>query len=49
MCVERSFGMLKGRWRILLKRIDVDLKNVPGLVSVCIVLHNMCVILGDQF
>lgn len=33
----------------MLKRIDVDLKNVPGLVSACLVLHNMCVIFGDEF
>ena len=49
MCVERAFGMLKGRWRILLKRIDVHLKNVPELVSTCLVLHNMCIIFGDEF
>ena len=49
MCVERAFGMLKGRWRILLKRIDVHLKNVPDLVSTCLVLHNICIILGDTF
>lgn len=41
--------MLKGRWRILLKRIDVQLKNVPNLVATCLVLHNMCIIFGDQF
>jgi hypothetical protein len=49
MCVERAFGMLKGRWRILLKRIDVHLRNVPDLVSTCLVLHNMCIIFGDSF
>jgi hypothetical protein len=49
MCVERAFGMLKGRWRVLLKRIDVNLKNVPELVSTCLVLHNICLIFGDEF
>ena len=49
MCVERAFGMLKGRWRILLKRVDVHLKNVPDLVSTYLVLHNMCIIFGDTF
>lgn len=49
MCVERAFGMLKGRWRILLKRVDVQLKNVPDVVSTCLVLHNMCIIFGDSF
>ena len=47
MCVERAFGMLKGRWRILLKKADVQLKNVPDLVSTCLVLHNMCIIFCD--
>ena len=49
MCVERAFGMLKGRWRILLKRIDVHLKNVYNLAATCLVLHNMYIIFGDHF
>jgi hypothetical protein len=49
MCIERAFGMLKGRWRILLKRIDVALKNVPNLVSTCLMLHNICIVFGDEF
>lgn len=49
MCIERAFGMLKGRWRVLLKRVDVHLRNVPDLVSTCLVLHNMSIIFGDNF
>lgn len=49
MYVERAFGMLKGKWHILLKRIDVHLKNVPDLVSTCLVLHNIYIIFGDTF
>ena len=49
MCIERAFGMLKGRWRILLKRVDVHLKNVPKLVSTYLVLHNICIIFCDSF
>jgi hypothetical protein len=49
MCVKRTFGMLKGRWRILLKMIDVHVKNIPDLVLMCLVLHNMCLIFGDEF
>jgi hypothetical protein len=49
MAVERAFGILKGRWRILLKRIDLPLKHVPDLVTVCIYLHNLCIIHGDNF
>ena len=48
MCVERAFGMLKGRWRILLKRIDIALENVSDLVSTCLMLHNICIIFGDE-
>jgi hypothetical protein len=25
MCIKRSFGLLKGHWRILLKRLNVHL------------------------
>jgi hypothetical protein len=28
---------------------DMHLKNVPYLVSTCLVLHNICIILGDEF
>lgn len=49
MCVEQAFGMLKGRWQIFLKMMDFHLKSVPKLVMVCLVLHNMCIIFGDNF
>jgi hypothetical protein len=49
MCVERTFQMLKDRWRILLKMINVHLKNVPELVSTCLVLHNICIIFVEDF
>lgn len=49
MPVERAFGMLKSRFRILLKRCDMLLTNVPRMVATCLVLHNMCIIHGDKF
>ena len=49
ICVDRAFGILKGRWRILLKWTDVHLKNVPDLVAIYLVLHNMCIVFGDNF
>ena len=48
MVVENSFGRLKGRWRCLLKRLDSDLENVTKIVATCVVLHNICEILGDN-
>lgn len=48
MVVENSFGRLKGRWRCLLKRLDLKLENIPHIVASCIVLHNMCELYGDN-
>lgn len=48
MVVENAFGRLKGRWRCLLKRIDVKVSNVPNIVASCVVLHNICEMYGDD-
>lgn len=47
--VEHAFGRLKGRWRCLLKRLDYHLGNVPNVVATCVVLHNICESMGDEF
>ena len=49
MAVERAFGMLKGRWRILLKKIDMPLRSIPDMVTACLCLHNLCLIHVDEF
>ena len=40
--IERIFGMLKGRWRCLLRPLDCDLENFVGHVIACCILHNIC-------
>lgn len=42
MTVENSFGRLKGRWRILLKRADVSLGNMKNIIKACLIFHNLC-------
>lgn len=49
MPIEHVFGVLKGRWRILLNKIPGHLQNVPHVVGTCIVLHNLCLIFKDSF
>ncbi|CAA9512094.1 MAG: hypothetical protein AVDCRST_MAG96-2509 [uncultured Segetibacter sp.] len=49
MAVERAFGILKGRWRILLKRNDMPLRNLPNIITASICLHNLCIIEDDEF
>ena len=39
--VEQAFGVLKGRFRILLKRMDIGLENTVKTIITCCVLHNI--------
>lgn len=47
--VERSFGILKARWRCLLKRLDNEIENVSSVIVTCCVLHNICQINKDDY
>lgn len=49
MCVERAFGILKGSWRIIVKRSKVPFRNMLDLVATCIELYNLCIIKSDGF
>ena len=46
--IERAFGLLKGRWRLLLKKIEQSHTSVPRSMT-AFVLHNFCVMQGDSF
>lgn len=46
--IERSFGMMKTRWRsIFFKALEVDITFVPSVITCCAVLHNICLGVGD--
>ena len=47
--VERAFGILKARWRILLKRLDNKFCNIPEVILTCCILHNFCQDAGEEF
>lgn len=41
--IERAFGQLVRRFGILWKPIELDISNVPLVVTTCAILHNICV------
>lgn len=48
MAIEKAFGMLKVRFRILLDCVGpTDVKRIPELVIACCVLHNLCLMHND--
>jgi hypothetical protein len=49
MAIEKAFNMLKGRWRILFKRVDITLSHIPNLIIVCLSIHNLCIIHKGNF
>ncbi|KAM9143899.1 uncharacterized protein ACDP82_007612 [Pangshura tecta] len=49
MIVERAFGRLKGRWRCLFGRLDLDEENIPMVIAACCILHNICEVKGEKF
>jgi hypothetical protein len=47
--VEIAFSHLRGRWKILLKRCDLQLDNMINIIKTCLVLHNLCESNGDHY
>ena len=49
MVIENAFVRLKGRWRCLLKRNDMNIKHLPNCIASCVVLRNFSEIHGGNF
>ena len=47
--IERAFGVLKGHWSCLLKRLDNNLENIPDIILACCVFHNITQLKGDSY
>jgi hypothetical protein len=47
--MEKYFGMLKGMFKILFKRVNIPLCYMLDLVITYIVLHNMCIVNLNDF
>ena len=46
---DRTFEMLQGRFRIIVKQCDCELKRMRDVIRCCVLLHNLCVQHGDAF
>lgn len=50
MAIERAFGLLKVRFRILLDCLPLlDITKIPQVILACCVLHNICTSRNDEF
>ncbi|KAG7254514.1 hypothetical protein CRUP_004627 [Coryphaenoides rupestris] len=46
--IERTFGMLKTRWRaIFLRALGIQTLFAPKVIAACCILHNLCLSTDD--
>lgn len=49
MAIERAFGLLKVRFRILLDCLPLtDITKIPQFIIACCVIHNICILQNDN-
>ena len=46
---EDAIGKMKGRWRVLDKRLDEDSDRIPDTIIAACVLHNICTLRGENY
>ena len=47
MVTEGTYGQLKGRWRVLLRKNESSQDNTHITTLACMFLHNTCIAQGD--
>lgn len=47
--VENAYGRLKGRFRSIAKRLDLNVETACLVIGACCVLHNFCEVMGEDF
>ena len=47
--VQNAYGRLKGRFRSIAKRLDLNVETVCLEIAACCVLHNFCEVMGEDF
>ena len=46
--IEQAFGMLKGRCRCLLVKLEESIDKIPFTIIACSILHNICIDIHDD-
>ena len=46
---EIAYSHLKARWCRLLKRNDMNIDNIPHVITAACVIHNICKVYHEQF
>ena len=46
--VERAFGLFKNRFRLLHRKLEFDLENTKAIIKAAAILHNLCILSGDD-
>ena len=46
--IECAFGLLKARFGILRRPMDINLADLPNVIYACFILHNFCEVNSDS-